>query len=114
MGYTEYEPIATKYKVPIVVTGFEPLDILQGILMCVTQLEEGRAEVENQYTRSVRREGNATAQETVRKVFQVVPRKWRGLGEIPASGLGLTPEFAEYDAEAKFGLVDYTADESPD
>ena len=104
MGFEEYYPIAAKYKVPIVVTGFEPLDILQGILMCVTQLEEGRAEVENQYTRSVRREGNRTAQEVVRRVFQVVPRKWRGVGEIPASGLGLSAEFSDYDAEARFGL----------
>ncbi|HWR35310.1 MAG TPA: hydrogenase formation protein HypD [Clostridia bacterium] len=112
MGFEEYYPIAAKYKAPIVVTGFEPLDILQGILMCVTQLEEGRAEVENQYTRSVRRQGNRGAQELIGKVFRVVARKWRGVGEIPASGLGLRPEFAEYDAELKFGLTEYTAEES--
>ena len=89
MGYEEYPPIAAKYHVPIVVTGFEPLDILQGVLMVVQQLESGRAEVENQYTRAVRREGNQPAQEIIRKVFKVVPRKWRGVGEIPQSGLGL-------------------------
>ncbi len=93
MGYEEYEPLARKYRVPIVVTGFEPLDILQGVLMCVRQLEEGRAEVENQYARAVRREGNRPAQDLIRKVFRVVPRKWRGVGEIPASGLGLTDRY---------------------
>jgi len=111
MGYNEYLPIAAKYHVPIVVTGFEPLDILQGIYMCVRQLEEGRAEVENQYSRSVRRDGNRPAQELVAKVFRVVPRKWRGVGEIPQSGLGLAPEYAAYDAERRFGLESYTAEE---
>ncbi len=81
--------IARRYRVPIVVTGFEPLDILQGIAMCIRQLETGRAEVENQYARAVRRDGNRPAQELIRQVFRVVPRKWRGVGEIPASGLGL-------------------------
>jgi hydrogenase expression/formation protein HypD len=103
MGYEEYMPLAAKYRVPIVVTGFEPLDILQGVLMCVHQLESGRAEVQNQYARSVRREGNRAAQELLRRVFCVVPRKWRGLGEIPRSGLGLREEFAAFDAERKFG-----------
>ncbi len=111
MGYTEYEPIAKKYKVPIVVTGFEPLDILQGVYMCVTQLEEGRYEVENQYARSVRREGNAKAQELIREVFRVVPRKWRGIGEIPQSGLGLTEKYKEFDAERKFGLAEHSVEE---
>ena len=114
MGYTEYEPVARRYRVPIVVTGFEPLDILQGIYMCVLQLEEGRAEVENQYSRSVRRGGNLPAQDLIRKVFKVVPRKWRGIGEIPQSGLGLQPHFAEFDAESRFGVADCIADESPD
>lgn len=114
MGYTEYEPIARKYKVPIVVTGFEPVDLLQGVLMCVTQLEQGRAEVENQYKRSVRREGNTEAQKLVREVFAVSKRKWRGIGEIPDSGLCLAGKYAEYDAELKFGLADYDAPESPD
>lgn len=112
MGYTEYEPIARKYRVPIVVTGFEPLDILQGIYMCIKQLEEGRAEVENQYTRSVRREGNLPAQQLIREVFRVVPRKWRGVGEIPQSGLGLAEKYAEFDAERRFGLADHTVEES--
>lgn len=111
MGYTEYVPIAKTYKVPIVVTGFEPVDILQGIYMCVKQLEEGRAEVENQYSRSVRKDGNLPAQELVRRVFRIVPRKWRGVGEIPASGLGLTKEYASFDAELRFGVAAYTADE---
>ena len=112
MGYTEYEPIAKKYHVPIVVTGFEPLDILQGIYMCVKQLEEGRAEVENQYARSVRREGNRPAQELVREVFEVVPRKWRGIGEIPQSGLGLREPYREYDAERRFALVTGSVEEA--
>lgn len=114
MGYTEYCPIAAKYRVPIVVTGFEPLDLLQGIYMCVKQLEEGRFEVENQYARAVRREGNAPAQQLVAKVFCVVDRKWRGVGGIPQSGLGLAPEFAAFDADSRFGLSEYTAQEEPD
>ena len=112
MGWTEYEPIAAKYQVPIVVTGFEPLDLLEGMLMAVRQLEEGRCEVENQYARSVRREGNQPAQELVGRVFQLVDRKWRGIGAIPRSGLGLAEEFAEYDAERRFGLAHITAEES--
>ena len=112
MGYTAYEPIAGKYGGPIVVTGFEPLDILQGLLMCVKQLEEGRNEVENQYTRSVRREGNTSAQGLIREVFEVVPRKWRGIGEIPASGLGLREAYREFDAEQRFGVAAYSAAES--
>jgi hydrogenase expression/formation protein HypD len=111
MGYWEYPPLAAKYRVPIVVTGFEPLDIFQGVLMVVQQLESGRAEVENQYTRAVRREGNQPAQELIRKVFKVVPRKWRGVGEIPQSGLGLNDAYAAFDAEKKFGLADHHVDE---
>lgn len=112
MGYTEYEPLAKKYRIPIVVTGFEPIDLLQGIYMCVKQLEEGRAEVENQYTRSVRREGNQPAQLLLQEVFQIIPRKWRGVGEIPKSGFALTEKFSEFDAEKRFGVSDYTAEES--
>ena len=111
MGYEEYSPIAARYRVPIVVTGFEPLDLLQGIYLCVEQLEQGRYEVENQYARSVRREGNTAARELVAKVFHVVDRKWRGLGGIPQSGLGLAEEYAEFDAETRFGLSEYTAEE---
>ncbi|MEZ5317998.1 MAG: hydrogenase formation protein HypD [Vicinamibacterales bacterium] len=111
MGFTEYEPLSRRYRVPIVVTGFEPLDILQGVYMCVKQLEEGRAEVENQYARAVRRDGNVPAQQAVAEVFRVVPRKWRGVGEIPASGLGLRLRYAAFDAEARFGLADRTTEE---
>jgi hydrogenase expression/formation protein HypD len=107
MGYEEYFPLAKKYRVPIVVTGFEPLDILHGVLMTVQQLESGRAEVENQYARSVRREGNQPAQALIEKVFQVVPRKWRGIGEIPHSGLGLSDGYAAFDAAKKFKLTDH-------
>ncbi len=111
MGFEEYEPISAKYKVPIVITGFEPLDILQGVYMCVRQLEEGRAQVENQYTRAVRRGGNSPAQDLIREVFRVVPRKWRGVGEIPQSGLGLREKYAAFDAELRFGVAGHTADE---
>ncbi len=112
MGYSEYEPIAQKYHVPIVVTGFEPLDILQGIYMAVLQLEQGRCQVENQYSRAVHREGNRQAVQLIRNVFEVVPRKWRGIGEIPRSGLGLRPEYAKFDAELRFGLADKKVEES--
>ena len=111
MGYTEYYPIARKYRVPIVVTGFEPLDLLQGIYMCLLQLEQGRYDVENQYARSVRPEGNGPAQELVSKVFRVIDRKWRGIGGIPQSGLGLARDYADFDAEVRFGLSDYSAPE---
>ena len=111
MGYREYPPIALKYRVPIVVTGFEPLDLLQGLYMCLRQLEEGRFEVENQYARSVRQQGNVPAQELVGRVFRTVNRKWRGIGEISQSGLGLAEDFAEFDAAARFGLLQYSAEE---
>ena len=111
MGFHEYEPLAKKYRIPIVVTGFEPVDLMQGIYFCLKQLEEGRAEVENQYTRYVRREGNAPAQAIIREVFDVVPRKWRGIGEIPGSGLGLKPMYSAYDAEIKFALGNMTVAE---
>jgi len=105
MGTNEYEPIAARYHVPIVVTGFEPLDILEGVHMCVRQLEEGRAEVENQYSRAVRREGNRPAQEVMAEVFTVVERRWRGIGDIAESGLGLSEAYREFDAERRFGAV---------
>ncbi len=104
MGLAEYEPIAEKFRVPIVATGFEPLDILQGIYLCVKQLEEGRAEVENQYSRSVRHEGNAPAQEIMSNVFEIVSREWRGIGAIPQSGLGVREDYAAFDAEKKFSF----------
>ena len=111
MGYEEYIPIAANYRVPIVVTGFEPLDILQGVLMCVEQLERGRWEVGNQYRRAVCKEGNRPAQQLLRQVFQVIPRKWRGIGEIPASGLGLSDAFASFDAERRFGVTELRVEE---
>jgi len=111
MGYEEYVPLAERHGVPIVVTGFEPLDLLEGILLCVKQLEEGRAEVENPYSRAVRREGNEPAQALIRRVFQVVHRKWRGVGEIPASGLGLRERYASFDAERRFGVAEDTEEE---
>jgi hydrogenase expression/formation protein HypD len=103
-GFEEYERLVQKHRVPMVVTGFEPLDILQGVHMCVTQLEAGRYELENQYVRAVARNGNLPAQETVREVFLVVSRKWRGVGEIAQSGLALRPKYHNFDAERRFGL----------
>jgi len=114
MGYREYPPIAAKYKVPIVVTGFEPLDILQGVAMCVQQLEDGRHEVENQYARSVKEQGNIPAQDLISKVFCITARKWRGIGEIPQSGFSLSPEYKDYDAEVKFNLGNIKTQESPE
>ncbi len=112
MGFEEYFPLAEKYRVPIVVTGFEPVDILQGIYQCIRQLEEGRHEVENAYARAVRREGNLPAQQALRDVFEVVPRKWRGIGEIPHSGLGLRGPYQAFDAERRFGVTGVTCEES--
>jgi len=105
MGYEEYEPIAAQYRVPIVVTGFEPLDILEGVYLCVRQLEDGRASVENQYSRSVRRDGNRAAQAMMQEVFRVIPRRWRGIGDIAESGLALAEAYADQDAECRFGAV---------
>jgi hydrogenase expression/formation protein HypD len=111
MGVDQYRPIARQYRVPIVVTGFEPLDILQGLLMCVKMLEDGRHEVANQYTRSVRPEGNRTAIRQIEEVFEVVPRKWRGIGQIPSSGLALREAYLKYDAGRRFGVAEITATE---
>jgi len=105
MGYWEYEPLAKKYKTPIVVTGFEPVDIAEGILRCVGQLEAGKAEVENAYGRAVCREGNRAAQAMIRRVFEPCDRAWRGIGVIPQSGYRLCPEYAGYDAEMRFPEV---------
>ncbi|HLA84058.1 MAG TPA: hydrogenase formation protein HypD [Thermoguttaceae bacterium] len=112
MGTRQYEPIAAEYCVPIVVTGFEPLDILQGVAMCVDQLEHGRAAVEIQYTRCVQPEGNTAAQRQIDKVFCTVDRKWRGIGQIPESGWALRLEYAKFDAAARFGVEDLRAEES--
>ncbi|MBP7964259.1 MAG: hydrogenase formation protein HypD [Caldilineaceae bacterium] len=112
MGYWEYEPIAEKYRTPLVITGFEPLDLLQGIYMTVAMLEEGRWGVENQYVRAVNRAGNLPAQKLMGQVFQVTDRAWRGIGVIPASGYNLRPEYAAFDAEARFEVGGITAQES--
>ncbi len=108
VGTGEYEDLARTYRVPIVVTGFEPVDILQGILLAVRQLEDGRAEVENQYARAVRRDGNRAAQDAVREVFEPATRAWRGLGAIADSGLRIRDAYAQYDAERRF------PDDTPD
>jgi hydrogenase expression/formation protein HypD len=106
MGYDEYEPLAERFRIPIVVTGFEPLDLLEGIYRCVCMLEEGRSGVENQYTRVVRREGNEASRKLLREVFEVTDRKWRGIGTIERSGYRLTSEYAEFDAEQRFPGVE--------
>ncbi|MGO9097563.1 MAG: hydrogenase formation protein HypD [Bryobacteraceae bacterium] len=114
MGYHEYEPLAQRYHVPIVVTGFEPLDLLEGIRLAVAQLEDGRAVVENQYSRAVTRAGNQPAQQRVAEIFEVANRQWRGIGEIPLSGLRLREPYRRFDAEERFGLRAAGARESAD
>ena len=114
MGYREYEPLAEHYNIPIVVTGFEPVDIMQGVYLALKQLEEGRAVVENQYTRSVHRDGNLTAQKLMKTVFTVTTQKWRGLGEIPGSGLALREPYQAYDAGQRFGVSGLEVRESTD
>ena len=111
MGYRQYEELCREFRVPFVVAGFEPVDLLEAILMLVGQLEVGCAEVENQYVRSVTREGNVAAQRIMEEVFEVTDRKWRGLGPIPQSGLRLRPEFAAYDAEKVFDVGECNAEE---
>ncbi len=113
MGYWEYPPIATRYGVAIAVTGFEPLDIAQGILTTVRALEEGRAGVENAYSRVVTFEGNKPAQAMIDKAFKSCDRKWRGIGMIPQSGWCLRPEFAQFDAEKRFDVQALETEESP-
>ena len=104
MGYREYEPLSARFKVPIVITGFEPIDILHGVLMTIRQLEEGRAEVENEYSRILDRAGNRPAQALVASVFEIADRKWRGIGTIPKSGYKLRWEFSDHDAEKLFNV----------
>jgi hydrogenase expression/formation protein HypD len=113
MGTREYPPLAEKYGVPIVVTGFEPLDILEGIRQTVTLLEAGRAEVRNAYPRAVRDEGNPAAMAMLRDVFEVTDRTWRGIGEIPGSGWRLSPRYREFDAELRFDVGGLHTAESP-
>jgi len=114
MGYQEYEELAARYKVPFVVGGFEPLDLLEAILMLVRQLEEGRAQVENQYGRSVNRGGNPAARRRIAEVFEVVDRNWRGIGPIAQSGYRLRPDYAAFDAEKIFGVEAISAPEPPE
>lgn len=114
VGYREYEPLAERYHVPIVVTGFEPIDLLEGTLMAVRQLEAGRAEVENQYTRVVQRDGNRAAVDLVHRVFEPCDRKWRGVGNIPMSGYRLREEYIAHDAERVFAVEEMSAQEPPE
>ncbi|MBN1316801.1 MAG: hydrogenase formation protein HypD [Anaerolineales bacterium] len=113
MGYHEYLPLVEEFGIPIVITGFEPLDIVSGILTAVQQLEEGRVAVENAYGRAVTHKGNQPAQAAINQVFQTVDRKWRGIGVIPKSGLGLRPEFSKFDAALRFDTGTITVHESP-
>jgi hydrogenase expression/formation protein HypD len=112
VGYAGYEPLVARHHVPIVITGFEPVDLLRGVLMAVRQLEEGRAEVENAYGRAVRREGNPESLKLIEDVFEVCDRKWRGVGLIPASGLRLRDEYHDHDAERIFDVRDIETHES--
>ncbi len=112
MGFDEYIPLSKKYKIPIIVTGFEPVDILQGIYMAVKQLKEGRHKVENSYSRVVTKEGNFLAKKLLNEVFDVTDRKWRGIGLIPKSGFKLKEIFSDYDAEKIFDLEKIVTEES--
>jgi len=113
MGYKEYHALSEKYNIPIIITGFEPLDLVQGIQMAVDQLESGIHKVENQYARVVKEEGNSSAIEIIRTVFEVSDREWRGIGMIPKSGYRLTKEYIAFDAERKFGIQGIKVDEHP-
>jgi hydrogenase expression/formation protein HypD len=113
MGMKEYHPLADRYKIPIVVTGFEPLDLVQGIYMAVKQLEEGRHEVENQYARVVKEEGNLEAIKVIDTIFEIGDRAWRGIGTIPNSGYVLKKAYESFDAEVKFGIQAMEAPENP-
>jgi len=113
MGYWEYPPLAEKYKIPLVVTGFEPLDLLDGIRRAVIQLEAGRCEVENAYERIVTYDGNQHAQKILAEVFEVTDRAWRGIGVIPKSGWRLAPAYQDFDAEARFHITGIHTQESP-
>jgi hydrogenase expression/formation protein HypD len=112
MGSSEYEPIARRYRVPIVITGFEPLDLIEGVLRTVKQLEAGEAEVENQYARAVRAQGNEASRRLIDDVFEVCDRKWRGVGLIPKSGFKLRHEYRAHDAQRRFEVEDIETRES--
>ncbi|MDR3418460.1 MAG: hydrogenase formation protein HypD [Nevskia sp.] len=113
MGEEQYRALVERLRVPIVITGFEPVDILLGVLLCIRQLERGEARLENPYARVVRSDGNRQAQAMVSEVFEEVPRRWRGIGELPRSGLALRPAFHDYDAERRFDLSGVRADDDP-
>jgi hydrogenase expression/formation protein HypD len=113
MGYWEYTPIADQYRTPIVVTGFEPLDIVQGILTTINLLEDNQVEVANAYARAVTKEGNIPAQNVIQQVFMSCDRKWRGIGTIPGSGWCLRPEFDPFNAETRFDVSAIQSQESP-
>lgn len=112
MGTAEYEPLAERFRVPVVVTGFEPVDLLEGVFRCVTMLEAGRCGVENAYARAVQPAGNLHARSVVEEVFEVTDRKWRGIGNIPHSGYKLREAFANFDAETRFAVSEIAAEES--
>jgi hydrogenase expression/formation protein HypD len=114
MGLDEYRPLVARFRAPIVVTGFEPLDLLQGVAMCVRQLEAGRAALENQYARSVRPDGNRAARALLAEIFEPVTRRWRGLAELPASALALRPAYARFDAARRFALEAVPVPEPPE
>lgn len=111
MGVEAYYPLVERYNIPMIVTGFEPVDLLQGILLAIRQLESRKAQLENQYSRVVRPEGNTMAQALIHKVFEVTDREWRGIGTIPTSGYEIKPEYAKYDANRKFNIEIQKADE---
>ncbi|MDQ7091169.1 MAG: hydrogenase formation protein HypD [Methylococcales bacterium] len=111
MGYHEYIPLANDYKIPIVITGFEPVDLLQGIYFCIKQLELGESQVENQYSRVVTQQGNPSAQQLLQQVFTVVDQQWRGLGLIPNSGLTLSADYQQWNAEAHFPVTEINTQE---
>jgi hydrogenase expression/formation protein HypD len=113
MGYQEYEPLLKKFRIPMVVTGFEPLDLARGILETIRLLESGKVEIVNAYSRAVDLEGNRPAQEVIMKVFEECDRKWRGIGTIPLSGWRLKPEYDDFNAEIRFDVQDIEAQESP-
>jgi hydrogenase expression/formation protein HypD len=112
MGIESYIPLSKKYKIPIVITGFEPLDLVQGIYMALLQLEQGRYEVENQYARVVKAEGNPAAKKIIEDVFEVSDREWRGIGKIENSGYKLRKKYSTFDAESKFGIHNIRVDEN--
>jgi hydrogenase expression/formation protein HypD len=112
VGYEEYEPICAVHGVPIVITGFEPIDMLEGVFMTVRQLEAGEAHVENQYARVVRREGNPPAMALIDDVFEICDRKWRGVGTIPQSGYRLREKYRQFDAEQRFQVAAIETQES--